>query len=61
MWNKKYDIDHEELEEKISMVANELGLSVQEVISDLEDLRWQHEDWEIDKLLEEVKRCYLSN
>ena len=61
VWNSKYDIDHEELEAKISVVATELGLLSHEVINDLEDLKSQHEDWEVDKLLEEVKRCYLTN
>lgn len=61
VWNHKYDIDHEELEEKISAVANELGLTSQEVISDLEDLKNQHENWEVDKLLDEVKRYYLPD
>lgn len=61
VWNRKYDIDHEELEKKILMVANELGLLSHEVITDLEDLKSQHEDWEVDKLLEEVKRCYLTS
>lgn len=61
VWNRKYDIGHEELESKISEVATELGLLSHEVISDLEDLKSQHEDWEVDKLLEEVKRCYLTN
>ncbi|WP_143323070.1 hypothetical protein [Clostridium sp. HBUAS56010] len=61
VWNSKYDIDHEELEAKISVLANELGLLNHEVVSDLEDLKSQHEDWKVDRLLDEVKKIYLSN
>ena len=61
VWNSKYDIDHEELEAKISVLANELGLLNHEVINDLEDLKSQHEDWEVDKLLDEVRRQCIAN
>ena len=61
VWNRKYNIDHEELEAKISMLASELGLLNHEIVSDLEGLISQHEDWEVDRLLDEVKKIYLSN
>lgn len=61
VWNNKYDIDHEELEEKVSMLANDLGLLVHEVVSDLEDLKSQNEDWAVDKLLSEIRKYYLEN
>ncbi|MBP1683314.1 MAG: hypothetical protein H6Q27_878 [Ignavibacteriaceae bacterium] len=61
IWNSKYDTDHEELEDKISVVANELGLLKHEVINDLEDLKSQHVDWEVDKLLDEVRMHYITN
>lgn len=61
VWNKKYDTDHEELEAKVSAVANELGLLNHEVINDLEDLKSQHEDWKVDRLLDEVRRHHITN
>jgi len=61
VWNRKYDVDHEELESKISVVATELGLLSHEVISDLEDLKSQHEDWEVDRLLDEVRKQYMTD
>lgn len=61
MWNSKYDTDHEELEVKVSVVANELGLLNHEVINDLEDLKSQHEDWEVDRLLDAVRKLYITN
>ena len=61
VWNSKYDTDHEELEVKVSVVANELGLLNHEVINDLEDLKSQHEDWEVDRLLDAVRKLYITN
>ncbi|WP_024346566.1 hypothetical protein [Lacrimispora indolis] len=61
VWNSKYDTDHEELEVKVSVMANELGLLNHEVINDLEDLKSQHEDWEVDILLDAVRKLYITN
>lgn len=61
VWNSKYDIDHEELEAEISVLANELGLLNHEVINVLEDLKSQHEDWEVDRLLDEVRKQYMTD
>lgn len=61
VWNSKYDIDHEELEAKISVLANELGLLSHEVIDELEDLKFQHEDWEVDRLLDEVRKQHITD
>lgn len=60
VWNQKYDIDHEELEEKISTLAEELDLLRYEIESELDDLKFQHEDWDIDKLFDEIKRIHLE-
>lgn len=61
VWNSKYDIDHEELEAKISVLANDLGLLNHEVIDELEDLKFQHEDWEVDRLLDEVRKQHITD
>jgi len=61
VWNKKYDIDHEELETRISVLANELGLLNHEVVNELENLKFQNEDWEVDRLLDEVRKQHITD
>lgn len=60
VWNRKYDIDNDDLEEKISLVAEELGLLDHEVFSDLEDLKCQYDNLTVDELLDQVKKIYIS-
>lgn len=60
VWNTKHDIDHEELEEKITELASKLGLCNHEIVSEIEDFKSQHEDWDINRIFKEVKKLYAN-
>lgn len=67
-WNKKYDIDHDEMEEKLSDLANDLQLTICEIEAMVEDIKENEGKISFDEIcckireslsdLEEGKCCF---
>lgn len=67
-WNRKYDIDHDEIEEKVADLANDLQLTIGEVEAIIEDVKENEETITFEEIcckireslsdIEEGKCCY---